>query len=110
MFNVEAKPKFWADIKVITPTDEGGREDTFKARFQMQPADEVEKAQSVLDVEPMKAFLRTAVIGLDDVTGDDGKPLPFSKDLLDKVINHFGARTALWNAYTTEVTRTRLGN
>lgn len=110
MFKLEKDPKFWATVTMVTPSDEGGREETFKARFKMRPAHVVETVDTLSGGPELLEFLRETVVDLQDIADDDGKTLTFSDDLLEQVLDHFGARNALWNTYISEVTRARLGN
>ncbi|MEL7166970.1 MAG: hypothetical protein AAGL96_15985 [Pseudomonadota bacterium] len=110
MFKLEKEPKFWASVTVVTPSDNGGVEQAFKARFKVQPASEVEKVDNMFGGAPLVTFLKETVIDLAEVTDDAGETISFSEALLDQVLDHFGARQALWNTYIREVTSARVGN
>ena len=109
MFKLEKDPKFWASVTVVTPSDQGGVEQSFKARFKLRTASEVE-AVDQLSGNGVLAFLKETVIDLQDITDDAGKEIAFSQKLLDQVLDHISARNALWNTYIREVTAARLGN
>ena len=110
MFKLQKEPTFWADVTVVSPTDEGPVESTFKARFKVRPASVVETIDTFAPGGELLAFLRETVIDLDDIADDIGQVIKFSPELLDQVLDHFGARNALWNTYIAEVTRARVGN
>ncbi|MEM7751801.1 MAG: hypothetical protein AAF230_00210 [Pseudomonadota bacterium] len=110
MFKIEKEPKFWATVTVVTPTDDGGREDTFKARFKVRPATVVEAVDALSGGSSLPVFLKDTIVDLAEITDEDGNDLAFEDGLVDQLLDHFGARTALWNTYIAEVTRARLGN
>ncbi|MBW4708621.1 hypothetical protein KX928_12585 [Roseobacter sp. YSTF-M11] len=110
MFKIEKEPKFWAEVKVLTPIDDGHREDSFRARFKVQPAETVEQFDLGMNGEDMAEFLRTTVVDLSDIQDDDGKALPFSPELLNTMIGNYGARLAMINTYAAAVAKARAGN
>ena len=110
MFKLEKDPKFWADVPVVTPSEDGGVEHTFTARFEVRPASVVEAIDTLSGGPDLVKFLQETVVDLKEIADDDGNEVAFSDALLDQVLDHFGARNALWNTYIREVTRARVGN
>lgn len=110
MFKIEKEPKFWATVKVLTPVDDGHREDTFRARFKVQPADMVEQYDLRVGGADVAEFLRETVVDLDQIMDEADATIPFSKELLETMLGNYGARLAMWNTYITTVTKARLGN
>ncbi|GIT85404.1 phage tail assembly chaperone [Roseobacter sp. OBYS 0001] len=110
MFKIEKNPKFWADVKVLVPIDDGHREDTFRARFKVQPAEMVEQYDILHSGGDLTEFLRATVVDLDQIADEDDATIAFSPDLLETIISNYGARLAMWNTYISAVTKARLGN
>lgn len=110
MFKIEKEPKFWATVTVFTPVDEGHREDTFRARFKVQPAETVEGFDLALSGDDIAEFLRTTIVDLDDIQDDDGKTVAFSDELLNTMIGNYNARIAMRDTYIAAVTKARAGN
>ena len=110
MFKIEKDPRFWAEVKVAVPTDDGHAEHTFRARYRVRPAEVVEQVDRFDAGMTVKDFLKETVVDLSDIQDGDGEPAAFSAELLDTVLGHYGARLALWNTYIAAVTKARVGN
>ena len=108
MFDIDENPEFTHPVTVKTPVDGGYREDTFKARFKALDEEDLQNYGNT--IEGHKEMLRAVVTDLFDIVGDDKKPIPFTADLLEKLIGKTNARLALIKAYSGALNGARLGN
>lgn len=107
MFKVTAQPEFVRTVTVPLPEGDAQEEHTFRARFRLTNDYDPD---AIVTRDGMKAFLRRAVVGLDDVVDDAGTPLPFSPELLEQVLAFDAARLALMRTYSRETTALKTGN
>ena len=107
MFKVTSEPKFTHSVKVCVPVDGGHREETFKATFRVIPIDELDDTATL---EGQQVLLRRVVSHLDELIGDDEKPLPYSDELRDQLIAVPYVRAAMFQTYLAAITLTRVGN
>jgi len=107
-FILETEPTFWTKVEVTTPTDDGARKDTFRARFVLQPASVVEQLerQEITAAE----FLKKALIDLDDILDANKKAISFDANLKATMLNHATARIAILRAYYGAISQARAGN
>lgn len=105
---IEKEPKFWAKITVMTPVDDGHREDDFRVRFAVQPASDVEEV--LAGTIKTDDFLRKAITDVAEVLDDEDNSIPFSATLRDQLIGSFHARHAMFNAYLNAISKVRAGN
>tara|TARA_R110002094_G_scaffold160396_6_gene145791 strand:- start:1378 stop:1710 length:333 start_codon:yes stop_codon:yes gene_type:complete len=110
MLKIEKEPKFWAEVLVQTPVDDGHREDSFRVRFKVQSAEMVEKYDTRFGSPDLKDFLKATVVDLTDIEDENANALPYNDELLDTLLGNYGARLAMWNTYITAVTKARSGN
>jgi len=108
-FKIQKDPKFWTDVTVVTPTDDGPREDTFRARFRQQPADKVNAATDQGDAS-LRDFLEETVVDFQDVLDDEDQSVPFSAELLSNMLDNVGVLSGLWSAYINAIVAARTGN
>lgn len=110
MFKVTHRPVFTRTIKVQVPIDDDRfREETFKAKFEGLPMDDLDSFE-VDTTDGMKALLTRVVQDLEDVCGDDDKEIPFSDQLLADVLSNAAARGALYSTYLASISGLRTGN
>lgn len=107
MFKISTEATFTHEVTVCTPIDGGFREDKFKAKYRVV---DIEELDQVNDLAGQQAILKRIVCGLEDVTGDDDKPLPYSDELRDKLIAVPFVRAAMFQTYLAAITKTRVGN
>ncbi|UWQ76831.1 hypothetical protein [Leisingera sp. M658] len=98
MFNIIERPTFTRTVKVRVPKDNGVDEQDFKATFNAMD-DDAFNGLGMMDIEGTKEFLRQAVVSLDDLTGADGKPIPYSEEIREAVFKLAYARVALMGAF-----------
>ena len=109
MLKISSNPTFQRTITAKVPVDGGYREDSFKVTFKMLSTDEINKFD--LASEAGTRQLLTAVIeNLDDIAGENDKPLPYSDDLRDKVLGLPYLRTALVTEYFKSISGATEGN
>ncbi|WP_457650934.1 hypothetical protein [Profundibacter sp.] len=109
MFQIAANPEFTHNVPVMVPVDGGHEEKTLSVRYRVLPADEAEMfdlntAAGTVD------FLNAVIVSIDDVAGDDGKPLPYNDKLRDKLLDLYFVRIAIVNGYLRAVMKARVGN
>ncbi len=98
MFKVLENPTFTRPVKVQVPKGDGVEEQVFKATFNALDEAELD-GLSMADTDETKEFLRRAVLTMDDLAGEDGKPIPYSEEIRETVISKPYARIALMGAY-----------
>jgi hypothetical protein len=94
---------------VNVPVDGGHREEVFKATFRVLDTDEA----GTFDIGTPKgttAFLRRAVIGLEDLQDEQKRPIAYSDELRERLIRIPFVRQALLNTYLDAVTKAKAGN
>lgn len=109
MFKVIERPEFTHTVPVLVPVDGGHEEQSLKVRFRALPDDELGTFDHDTN-EGTHAFLRVAIVRIEDVVGTDGKPVPYSDALRDQLLQFPFVRVALLRAYSAAVTGARLGN
>ena len=94
-------PTFVTEAKFHVPTDDGPIEQSIRVRFRV-----------LQDAEGMQVddFLRAAVLDLRDIVEEDGTPVAFGPDLLERVIATPVVRVGLMKAYWAALAGARLGN
>lgn len=107
MFRVNHKPTFSREVRVQVPDGEGTVEETFTATFVL--LDEDDAAPEALG-ESVVAFLRKAIVGLDDLADEAGQPLPYTPEVRDAVIRRLDARGALIRTYYAAAGEATVGN
>lgn len=111
MFTLIDQPEFTHDVTVVMPADGGFTEHTFKARFKLLPADEIEKFPMSQSFSAVNAtFLREVIVRLDDLQGEDKELIPYSDDLRDRVLKSPPAQMALMQTYLTAISKVKQGN
>ncbi|MBL4751456.1 MAG: hypothetical protein JKX71_12900 [Amylibacter sp.] len=109
MFKVVNNPEFTHDVTVNVPVDGGHEEQTFKARFRVLAEKELIKIDH--DNEHGTAdLLKTLIVGMEDLIGEDEKPLPYNDALRDQMLAVGYVRVALIKTYREAVTKARVGN
>lgn len=109
MFKIIDNPEFTHEVKVMVPVDGGHEEQTFRARFRLVDEGEVDPLKA-RTAEEFVAFLKRAIVGLEDLVDAAGKPLPYSDALRDRLIALPFIRVALTRTYLAAVTKAREGN
>jgi hypothetical protein len=109
MFVVSREPQFTHPVKVQVPIDGGHREEVFKATFRVMDAKKV--AEFDLDTEAgTEAFLKAAIVELDDLADEKQQPLTYSDELRDQLIDVPFVRRALISTYVAAVSKAARGN
>lgn len=109
MFNVAKERIFKRAVKINVPDGDGVSEETLQATYRALD-EEAEKKFDLATVDGTKEFLRTAIVRLDDVVGQDGETLTYSAELRDLVLGASYARVALVRTYFVELVGAREGN
>lgn len=109
MFKIEREPQFTHDVTVMMPVDGGFAEQTFKCRYRLLPAEEVD-GFNLNDPEDIVGFLEKVIVSFADIVDDDDKYLSYNDGLRDQVIGIYNARMALRDTYVRAVTKAKQGN
>lgn len=109
MFNIDARPIFKRTVKVQVPTDAGIEEQTFTATFAALDTDEL-AAFDLSTGDGTTAFLRTVIVALDDIAGKDGALIPYSDELLVRVLKKQWVRIGLYRSYALGISGEAEGN
>lgn len=104
-------PEFTHTIKVKSPVDGGHKEETFKARFRMLPVSRVKEVErDAENADNVRAFLLEALVGADDIVGEDDAPLIWNDELRDYLVDMPHTRTALYLGYFAAFSLAKAGN
>jgi hypothetical protein len=109
MFIVIDNPTFTHTVEAMVPTDGGYEKQAFKVTYNVVAGADYEKFD-LATREGSDEFLREVIASLDDIAGADGKSLPYSHTLRDKVINLPWARRAIVSGYFKAVQKEAEGN
>ncbi|AZV77933.1 hypothetical protein EBB79_08510 [Parasedimentitalea marina] len=109
MFNVVTVPTFSRTVKVKVPDGDGHLEQSFKGLFKVVPSDQSE-GLDWFETEGVKEFLREVMISADDLVDDKEKPIPYSEEIREGLLNLPYVRMALLKTYTTALIQDALGN
>jgi hypothetical protein len=106
MFKIDTEPKFWAPVAFSLP---GGETQSFRVRFKVMAVSQI----NIFDLavpDDVGLFLKAAVCDVDDVEGADGKPAPFSPELVTRIADDPVVRTAMVKAYFSTLAEAARGN
>lgn len=109
MFIVTDNPTFTHTVEAMVPTDGGHEKQGFRVTYNVVAGEAYEKCD-LSTREGSDDFLKKVIVKLDDIAGADGKPLPYSDALRDKVINLPWARRAIVKGYFAAVNKEAEGN
>jgi hypothetical protein len=109
LFNVVTAPTFTRDVPVSVPSGDGYVEQSFKATFQVL-SDEERDARDLSVTENVKAYLREIILHLDDLTDDEGQPVPYGPEILEQILGFGYVRIALLSTYTKAQIKAVTGN
>ena len=110
MFTIDPDPKFTHVVKVRVPVDGGFAEQSFKATFRVIPAEEAATYDLSTGADSA-AFLRRAIVSMDELVGADGQTtVPYSDALRDQLLAVSYVRSALGRTYFEAVAGAPLGN
>jgi len=109
MFKITDNPTFTRTVTIRVPADGGYISETLTAVFNVLPVTEMNSFDLATE-KGARAFLTAAIHSLDDIGDENGKPLPYSDQLRDKVLDLPYARAALAEEYTRSVEGAREGN
>lgn len=99
MFNVLANPTFTRPVEVSIPDGDGHKKESLIATFSALSDSQTEEF-NLSDPDGVKAFLRAAIVSLDDLGDDQGNPVPFSPEILENLIGRPYVRISLLRVYT----------
>lgn len=109
MFIVDRKPTFTHTVKVQVPVDGGFDTQTFKAKFNVLPVDEV-KNYDLKSGSASTEFLIRAVDSMSDLADANGEPLSYNDDVRDALLGLAYVRLALTRTYFEAVSGAQVGN
>lgn len=106
MFNIDSEPLVRAPVKVKLA---GQPDQEFFATFRVLEVDAF-NSFDLSDPDSCRAFLQAAISDLADIEGHNGKAIPYSDELRDRLINQPVVRAALARSYVEAVGEACLGN
>jgi len=109
MFNIDARPTFTRTVEVQVPSGDGFEKQTFIATFAALETDEID-AFDLFTNAGTDAFLRSVVVSLDDIAGNDGALIPYSEELLDRMLKKQCVRIGLYRSYAVSISGEAAGN
>lgn len=109
MLKIDDNPTFTREVTVHIPKGRGSEKQTFFATFVAIDDDEAGKFDLSTNADS-KAFLRKVVVGLDEIEDAEGKAMPFSHELLEKLMNKPWSMGPLADAYLRGVRQAAEGN
>lgn len=109
MFVVDPNPTFTHPVKVKVPVDGGFEDQTFKATFNLIPAEEVSDYDLSKGADS-KDFVTRAVVSMDDLVDKDRQPVPYSDKIRDLLLSQSYVRKALARTYFEAVSGGQSGN
>lgn len=109
MFKLARNPEFTHTVKALIPADGGHEEQSFRARFRLLSAEDM-AVHNLFTAEGTETFLKTVLVGLEDIVDEDGNPIPYSDGLRDQVISSIPARVAMIQTYNAACSKARVGN
>lgn len=102
MFKLKPESQFTHTVKILVPVDGGHVGQDFKATFRMVGIDEISNVDT-LDGE--QSLLKKIIVGLDDILGDDGEPVPYSDGLRDQLLALPYVHRPILQTYLAAVTK-----
>jgi hypothetical protein len=109
MFKLVENPTFTHTVRVQTPIDGGHKEELLKATYRVLRHSEVND----LDLKSgggSRDFLTKAIVKLDDLQDEQGRPLPYSDELRAQLLDLPHVRVALAQGYFAAVGKAPEGN
>jgi len=109
MFKIDHTPSFTRRVEIKVPADGGHERQDFNVTFRVLPDAEIE-AFDMRTAAGEREFLAAAVTDFEDVEDEQGKALPYSDALRDRLIGLAYVRVALINAYYAALMGNRVKN
>lgn len=109
MFKISTRPRIRQRVKLNIEVDGEQQDHSFTATYQLVPMSETVEAALNTD-EGQQAFIRKAVVGLDDLVDKDEKPVPFTPELLGALVDRPEVRVALVTGYFEAAKAATSGN
>ena len=109
MFKIVQEPTFTHSVIARVPIDGGFREESFKATYRVVDPAELEKLDLATN-EGSTAFLKKAVVRLDEIADVEGKTLEWSDEVRDAALKLPWARVALARGYFAAIAGAKAGN
>jgi hypothetical protein len=106
MLKMTARPKFTSKIIARVPNDDGHSPEEFRATFRVASDPDADMSTPALQND----FLRDIVVELHDIADETGTAIPYSDELLTRVLALPWAKLALIRGYFDAVTGARAGN
>ena len=109
MFKIIDRPEFTHTVTVMVPVDGGHQEQSFKARFRVSDDEETD-ALDLNSGEGLKDFLQRTWVGMEDVIGEDDRPMTWNDQVRDALLTRPYIRLALLRTYMAAITKAKAGN
>ena len=109
MFKIAKTPRFTHVVPIKVPVDGGFDEQTIRATFEVITDDEFASFDT-MTAEGLKDLVRKILVRLDDMVDEQGKPLPYSDDLRDQLLELPYMRLGLLRGYQAAMIGAKAGN
>lgn len=106
MFHIDDRPEFDCTVPIAL---EGVERQSITVRYRALANSEIELFD-LRTAEGTTDFLHRVVARVDDVVDDDGKPVPFTPALLDRLLDLGWVRQPMVRSYFAALAGARLGN
>lgn len=109
MFIVDPNPTFTHTVKVKVPVDGGFEDQSFKATYQLIPADEVAD-YDLSTGAGTAAFALRAVVSMSDLVDKDRQPVAYNDRVRDQLLQQSYVRKAVAHTYLAAINEAQSGN
>ena len=109
MFKIAKTPRFTHVVPIKVPVDGGFDEQTIRATFEVITDDEFASFDT-MTAEGLKDLVRKILVRLDDMVDEQDKPLPYSDDLRDQLLELPYMRLGLLRGYQSAMIGAKAGN
>lgn len=109
MFKIAATRTFTHLVTVMTPTDGGHLEETFKCTFNYLDTDQI-AAFDLNTRDGTTDFLKAVVCKFDDLVDNSEQPVIYNDALRDSIIKLGPVRAALITAFFGAISKAKSGN
>lgn len=109
MFKMSAEPRFKHTVEVLVPVDGGHSSETIDVTYRVIGTSAASK-HDLNTAAGSASFLKAVVVSVDDVQGENNKPVSFNDLLLDRLLEIPYVRAALARGYFDAIGKASAGN
>lgn len=108
-FRINTTPRVRTRVKLSIEVDGTREEHEFGATFRILPVSRASD-EAMRSNDGQVAFLTEAIVGFDDMVDDDGRPTPFTPELVAAMLDRTEVRPKLIEAYFEAAQKAAAGN